>query len=99
MNVNLASGWSTLWSAISGAIGTQVTGLLTIIGVIIVVLAVGKWIFDKRRGGRVTEGTDRILWALVAGALLAAPQVIIPIFLNVLDAIINAILAVANTGH
>lgn len=89
--INLTAGWNTLWSAISGVIGGQVMLILTIIGVVLVVASVGKWIFDRRRGGSATSGLGPVLWTLICGALLAAPQVIIPLLLSLLDLIANAL--------
>ncbi|GAA4188812.1 hypothetical protein GCM10022288_15640 [Gryllotalpicola kribbensis] len=104
--INFKGAWDTTWRSISGVIGPQVTGLMTIIGVLLVVFAVGKWIFDKRRGGGAASGLGPVLWALIAGALLAAPGVIIPAFLGILDTVINMLVhlvgssgsAVGNTG-
>jgi hypothetical protein len=92
--VNLAGGWNTLWAAISGAIGGQVMAIMTVIGVVLVVFAIGKYFFDKRRGGGVTQGLGVVMWTLVFGAILAAPQAIIPLVLTLLDLIINSILAI-----
>lgn len=92
--VNLTGGWNTLWSAISGAIGGQVMAILTIIGVVLVVFAIGKYFFDKRRGGGVTQGLGVVMWTLVFGAILAAPQAIIPLLLTILDLLINTIIAI-----
>ena len=92
--VNLAAGWNTLWGAISSVIGGQITLILTIIGVVMVIAAVGTWIFQRRRGGGVTQGLGAILWTLIAGALLAAPQVVIPLILTILDLVINGLIAI-----
>lgn len=92
--VNLAGGWNTLWSAISTVIGGQIMLILTIIGVIMVVFAIGKYFFDKRRGGSAGQGLGVVLWTLVFGSILAAPQVIIPLLLTILDLVINAIIAI-----
>lgn len=92
--VNLAGGWNTLWGAISGVVGGQVMTILTIIGVIMVIASVAVYIFNKRRGGGVAQGLGSVLWTLVAGALLAAPQVIIPLLLTLLDLVINALIAI-----
>lgn len=94
--VNLAGGWNTLWSAISGAIGGSVMTLLTIAGVILVLFAVTKYVFDKRRGGSASQGLGIVLWTLVAGSILAAPQVILPLALGLLDLVINLLLSLFN---
>ena len=96
--VNLTSGWNTLWGAISGAIGGPIMTLLTIIGVILVIGSIITWVFQKRRGGSAISGLGPVLWTLLAGAMLAAPQVIIPLFLTILDFIINTIIAIVNAA-
>lgn len=101
-DVDLASGWTTLWGSISSSVGPQVHGLLTIIGVILLVFALGKYIFDKRRGGGATQGLSAVLWTLLAGALLASPDLIIPAALTILDLIINGLVHIvtdASPGH
>lgn len=97
-SINLAGAWDSFWKSISGALGTQVTGLMTIIGVLLVVFAIGKWIFDKRRGGGATNGLGPLLWALIAGALLAGPGVVIPAFLGILDSVINMLIHLVNSS-
>lgn len=94
--INLAGGWSKFWTAVSAAIGTQILTLLTIIGVLMVVGAIIKWIFDKRRGGGAMQGSGAVLWTLVAGSILAAPAIIVPLLLKILDAVINTLVALFN---
>jgi hypothetical protein len=97
--INLTAGWTKLWSAISGVIGGQVSTLLTIAGVILVIFAIGKYFFDKRRGGgSASQGLGTVMWTLVCGAILAAPQVIIPLVLTLLDFAINTIVAIVNSA-
>jgi hypothetical protein len=94
--INLTSGWNTLWGAIAGVIGGPIMTLLTIIGVILVVVSIGTYFFQKRRGGGAMQGLGPVVWTLVCGALLAAPQIIIPLALTILDFIINTLIAIVN---
>lgn len=96
--VNLASGWNTLWGAISSVIGGPVMTLLTIVGVILVVGAIATYFFQKRRGGGAMQGLGPVMWAMVCGAMLAAPQVIIPLALTLLDFAINTVIAIVKAG-
>tara|TARA_R110002124_G_scaffold43777_1_gene134427 strand:- start:262 stop:570 length:309 start_codon:yes stop_codon:yes gene_type:complete len=96
--VNLTGGWNTLWSAISSVIGGPVMTLLTIIGVILVVGSIITYFFQKRRGGGAMQGLGPVMWTLVCGALLAAPQVIIPLALTLLDFAINTLVAIVSAS-
>lgn len=96
--VDLTSGWNTLWGAIQGVIGGPVMTLLTIIGVILVIASISSYFFQKRRGGGAMQGLGPVMWTLVCGALLAAPQVIIPLVLTLLDFAINTLVAIVNAS-
>ncbi|WP_022894566.1 hypothetical protein [Agromyces subbeticus] len=88
-DVNLSGAWDTLWGAIQGAIGSGIGLALTIIGLCLVLAAVLKWIFDRRRAGG-TGQTSPMWWAIFIGAILAAPGAVIPILLTIVDALANA---------
>ena len=88
-NINLVSGWNTLWNAINGALGSLAT-LLTAIGAAMIVIAILGWVWERRRGGG-GQGHQKLLWTLIIGAVLASPDLLIPFFLTVADFIINAI--------
>ncbi len=93
--INLSGSWGQVWGAVQAAIGTKLTTLLSAVGVILVVGAVFKWLFERRRGGGGAfsgQASSGLLWTLAAGATLAAPGVLIPIFLTILDAIANAVI-------
>lgn len=96
--VNLAGGWDTLWSAIQGIVSGPVTNILTVVGVILVIFAVSKYFFDKRRGSGVSQGLGIVFWTLLVGALLTAPQVIFPIALRLLDIVANLVIAIVNSA-
>lgn len=95
---DLEGSWETLWTGIKGSTGQQVWTLLSVIGVAIVVGALIKWIWDRKRGGggRGLGNTGAIWGALAVGALLTAPEIILPILLTILDAIVNAIIGIWN---
>ena len=94
--IDLSGKWDTLWAGLVG--GTEfgkITGLLGVIGVAIVAMALIKWAWDRRRGGGA--GQSGAVWgALLVGALLSAPDLIIPILLTILDVIGNAVISVWN---
>lgn len=86
-DVNLKGSWSSFWGAISGGFG-GLTTMLSIVGVGLVVVAIGKWVWDRRRQGGA--GNHQPLWgALLVGALLCAPTVLMPLLLTVMDAVAN----------
>lgn len=94
--VNLSKGWSDFWKGLTGS-NANIDGILslaTAIGALLVVGAILKWLWEKRRGGGGGGGggkTDGIIWALALGAVLAAPNLLIPIFLNILDVVANGV--------
>ena len=94
--VDLKGGWAKVWSAIGTALG-NLAGLLTAFGVIIVVFAVLKWLWDKRRGGG-GQGNSTLGWAMGFGAILAAPGLLIPLTLGLVDVLINAVINIVNSN-
>lgn len=86
-DVDLSGAWDTVWSAISDSAGQQLTTFLTVVGVIVLVAALGAYVW-----GRMRKQGDlgKVLWAIVVGAILAAPGVIFPILLSIVDVIANA---------
>lgn len=97
--VDLSGGWDQFWSALKGASGMdQILNLMTIIGVIIVVFALLKWTWDRRRGGGFGGGggSGGVWGALLVGAVLTAPALLFPIMLTVLDVIANAVVSIWN---
>lgn len=94
--VNLAGGWGQFWSAITGGF-PKITMIMTIIGVILVVFAIVKWAWDRRRGG--LTGNHGHLWgSLIPGAVLVAPTVLLPLGLLLLDGIINMVISIIQSA-
>lgn len=89
--VNLRGGWNDLINALSLPNGLWV--LLTGAGVIIVVTALFKLLWDKRKGSG--GGLSTILTPLCIGALLAAPRNVLPLLLWICDLVVNAAISVA----
>lgn len=90
-DVNLRKSWSTFWKAVQGQAG-PILNLLAVIGVLIVVGAIIKWAWDRRRGGGFGGGGNSgAIWgALLVGCLLSAPSILIPMFLLLFDVVANA---------
>lgn len=98
--VDLSKGWTDVWLGLKddGAFA-GVMNLLTAVGAVIVVMAVAKLLWEKRRGGGGGgmgggKGSEGIMWALALGALLAAPNLILPVLLQILDVIANGVAGV-----
>ncbi|WIE80971.1 hypothetical protein [Curtobacterium sp. MCSS17_016] len=87
--VDLTGSWNTLVSALSGGNVDKLLQFLSIAGVILVVVAVGGYLFQRRRGGG--GNTQGLLWAALAGALLAGPKFFIPLILTLADFAVNGI--------
>lgn len=92
--IDLNGSWKTFVNAVEKGTGVgPILNVLGVVGVIIVLFAVVKWAWDRRRGGGMGQ-TGNVWGALLVGALFAAPKTIIPIFLIILDLIANAVLRV-----
>lgn len=91
-NVNFKGAWTTFWGAFQGA-WSSLAILITIFGLLLVLFAVGKWIWAKRKGGG-GGASNGMIWSFVIGVILMAPEWLIPIFLGAVDFIANGIISV-----
>lgn len=87
---NFREGWVSLWNTVSGAFGGLAT-LLTWIGIILLTVSVITWIMRKARGGG--GNTTGLVWTTVIGAILCAPQFLMPLIFGLIDLIIGVIIA------
>ncbi len=88
--VDLAKSWSTVWTDVSGATGfSKFSSLLAIVGVLLVVFSIGRYLWQRRTG---QSQHQHVLWTLVVGGVLVLPDVLIPALLAIADVIINAII-------
>ena len=99
--VDLRGGWESVWNGLKDGnpAFAGVMNLLTAVGAVIVVMAIAKLLWEKRRGSGGGGGmgggkTDGIMWALALGAILAAPNLILPVLLTILDSVANGIASV-----
>lgn len=96
--VDFASSWQTWWTSISTSLG-GFTKILGIIGLLLVVGSVLKWLWERRRNG-LTGGFkahEGLVYTLVLGAVLASPNFMIFWMLTILDTVVNAIASIG--GH
>lgn len=85
-NLNLSGAWTAFWNGISSGLG-NLPMALAIIGMLIIVGGLVKFFWDKRRGGG--GNNSQLVWTSVIGALLAAPNLIIPLLLGIIDLVVN----------
>lgn len=97
--VDLGGSWEQFWNAVQGQAG-PILDLLGVIGVLMVVLAVVKWAWDRRRGqgGGYGQQSNAIWGALLIGSILSAPGIVLPIVLYMFDVIANAAIDVFNSA-
>jgi len=94
--VDLRGGWDAAWAPIQSILGAGVLKIVAAIGVLIVVSAFAKWVWDKRRGGG--GNSSALLWSLAIGALLTGPTVVIPVALWLFDGVANVVLKLFNNN-
>lgn len=87
--IDLSSGWADVLAAMQGSLGDFLT-LLTAIGVVLICMAVAKFVWDKRKGGG--QGSQTLIWTGVFACILAGPQLVFPIVLNIFDTLANFVL-------
>jgi len=91
---NLSSSWSTIWTTLSSSTGfSKLQWILTVVGVLLILGSILKFVWAKRTGGQ--GGHQHVMWTLFIGAILMLPDVLIPVFLTIADALINAIAGIA----
>lgn len=88
--VNLSGGWSKLWSAITSG-WPGLTTVMSVIGVLMVVIALLTYAWQHRKGNSMAQGSNVIWGSLIIGALLAAPGLLFPLLLGILDWVINIV--------
>lgn len=91
--IDLEGAFSTAWNGLKSGFGAgTLSTMLTTVGVILVLFAVGKFLWDRRRG---SGGNTQAVWgALIVGSVLAAPEVLLPLLLKILDFIANSVVKI-----
>lgn len=84
--LDLSGAWSKFWNGIAGGLGNLPIAL-AIIGMLIIVGGLVKFFWDKRRGGG--GNSSQLVWTSVVGSLLAAPNLILPLLLGIIDLLVN----------
>jgi hypothetical protein len=92
--IDLTGSWNKLVGALSGGSVEKVLTFLSIVGVILVIASIGGYLWQRRRGGGGNH--SGLLWAGLVGALFAAPKVVVPIALTILDFLISALAGIVS---
>lgn len=96
--VDLSSGWSTLWSGLTGSGNmANVMKILTAIGVVLLLGSLLGWIWGKRKGGSLASGGAGVFIVLIVGCILSAPNLLLPAVLGIIDGIGNGIAGLFTT--
>lgn len=97
--VNMASKWAALWAKVNQGDWATLSQLLTWVGIVLIIFAFGKWLWDKRRGGGGgMGGSTSVIVAAVIGGLLSAPEILIPVVLTIADLLVNLVVRVLAGG-
>ncbi|MGC0250429.1 hypothetical protein [Pseudactinotalea sp. Z1748] len=94
--VDFVSAWNNLWTPIRSAVGGQFITILAVIGVALIVLSLFQFFWQRRRGGGM-NGLGSLTMPLILGALLVAPDVLVPTFLWCAQGVVNVFVALAST--
>lgn len=94
--VDFVSAWSNLWAPIRSAAGGQFITILAMVGVALIVFSILGYFWQRRRGGGMS-GMGNLLMPLILGAILAGPDVVIPILLWCAQTVVNVLVGVAGT--
>lgn len=83
---NLVNGWNKIVGMLD-----RVLVPLSIVGVIVLVLALVGYLWSKRKGGGNPQLTQGLLITVVIAGICASPKVIIPAFLAIFDILIDVL--------
>jgi hypothetical protein len=84
--IDLVGGFTTLWNNLPNS--TSIAVVLSMIAVIIILVTVVPWLWQRRKGG--LSGMGGFPWVgVVVAALLAGPAVVFPVLLGIFSLIIN----------
>ena len=93
---SLTSAWTTFYSSLTGNPALDaLLKLAAIVGVVMVVFGIVKWLNDYRRGGGQGGGAIKkhigLVAMIVVGATFAAPSVIVPLYIVIAGLVISSL--------
>ncbi len=86
-SANFVGSWHTFWNSLGGTGFGTVTKWVAIVGMILVVFAVGKYINDRRKGQRGNH--IGLILTVVLGLILSDPGTFVGYLLSVVDGVAN----------
>lgn len=89
--IDFSGDWAAFWSRVHLGINADAQQLISWLALGIVILALWRWVWAKHKGSQ----PGNIVWALLIGALIAAPNLIVPAVLEVIDQGWSIVLAAA----
>lgn len=92
--VDLSGLWDKFYGALTASTGfDKISLILGIVGLLVVLIALCKFFWDKRNGGGMggRGGGGNLMWPIMVGLFLSAPSIVIPVFLQIIDIILNAV--------
>ncbi|GAB6858078.1 hypothetical protein [Microbacterium xylanilyticum] len=93
--MDLVGGWNRIWGNLVPQ-GLQI--VMTVVGVGIIVIFIGLWLWQKRKAGVSGVATGFPGMATFFGCLLAGPNVILPVALLIIQGILGIVVAVLAWG-
>lgn len=82
----LVSGWNDLMDLLGNG-GQAIFTIAAVIGVVVLLASVLGWLWQRRKGSVSVGGFPWM--AVIVGAVLAGPKVVIPVLLGIGDALIG----------
>ncbi len=92
-DVDLSGQWGGLWSTFKTAV-PGLPALMGTVAVILVVFAIFSWLWGKRRNIKAGDN-QAMIGAMIFASVLAAPDLLIPVLLTIIDGLINFVITLA----
>lgn len=88
--------WVDGWNRLIAVVPSNVLTFMTVLGVVILVISVVIWLWQRRKGGGA--GMQGFPWiAVVLAGALAGPQLVIPAIIGVLQFVVGFVITIVNS--
>lgn len=97
--IDLKGNYEEFMSTIAGGDLQAFLKVAAWVGAAILGLAIFKYVWNRRRGGGKGGGggSAGVLSAAIVGGILVAPNALLPFFLGLIDAVMNAFISIGST--